>query len=84
MSICPNRHHFSANKEDFLRHYHRRSNVESAFSAIERKFGKSVRSKLQSAQQNEVILKCLCHNITCLVHAIHELRIDPKFWEVRP
>jgi hypothetical protein len=32
------------------------------------------------AQVNEVLLKCLCHNLSVLVHAIHELGIDPTFW----
>ena len=73
-------HHFSANRDDFLAHYHRRSNVESTFSAMKRKFGAGVRSKLQAAQFNEVMLKCLCHNLSCLVHGIHELGIEPKFW----
>jgi transposase len=31
--------------DEFMQHYHKRSNVESAFSAIKRKFGDSVRSK---------------------------------------
>ena len=28
----------------------------------------------------EVLLKCLCHNLSVLVHAIHELGIEPTFW----
>ncbi len=64
----------------FLSHYHRRSNVESTFSAIKRKFGAGVRSKLPAAQFNEVLLKCLCFNLSMLVHSIHELGIEPKFW----
>jgi transposase len=74
-------HLYSLNREDFLAHYHRRSNVESTFSAIKRKFGENVRSKLPAAQFNEVLLKCLCHNLTVLVHSIHELGIEPKFWQ---
>jgi hypothetical protein len=27
-----------------------------------------------------VLLKCLCHNLSMLVHSIHELGIDLKFW----
>jgi hypothetical protein len=42
---------------------------------VKRKFGASVRAKTFPAQVNETLLKCLCHNL--LVHAIHELRIDP-------
>jgi transposase len=73
-------HLYSLNRETFLRHYHARSNVESTFSALKRKFGGSVRSKLPAAQLNEVLLKCLCHNLSVLVHSIHELGIEPKFW----
>jgi hypothetical protein len=53
--------------------------VESTFSAIKRVFGDSVRSKTRVAQANEVLLKILCHDIRCLVHAIHELGIAPIF-----
>jgi transposase len=73
-------HYYSLNREDFLAHYHKRSNVESTFSAVKRLFGGSVRSKLLPAQLNEVLLKCICFNLSTLVHSIHELGIDPKFW----
>ena len=32
-------HFFSLNRETFLSHYHKRSNVESTFSMIKAKFG---------------------------------------------
>ncbi len=73
-------HTFEARNDEFLAHYHKRSNVESAFSAVKRKFGASVRAKTPAAQVNEVLLKCLCHNLSVLVHAIHELKIEPSFW----
>jgi transposase len=73
-------HYFSLNKDDFLAHYHKRSNVEATFSAVKRKFGPGVRSKLPDAQLNEVLLKCLCFNLSVLVHAIHELGVEPRFW----
>jgi len=66
-------HLYSAQSDEFLAHYHKRSNVESAFSMVKRKFGASVRSKLPAAQRNEVLLKCLCHNLSVLVHSIREL-----------
>ncbi len=34
----------------------------------------------EPAQVNEVLAKVLCFNLKCLVHEIHELGIDPKFW----
>ena len=73
-------HYFALNRETFLSHYHRRSNVESTFSAMKRKFGASLRSKTHAAQLNEVLLKCLCFNLSMIVHAIHELDIQPRFW----
>jgi hypothetical protein len=33
-----------------------------------------------AAQVNEVFLKCLCDNLSMLVHAIHELGLAPSFW----
>lgn len=77
-------HLYAANSDDYFAHYHKRSNVESTFSAMKRKFGDNVRSKLQVAQFNEVLLKCICHNLSVLVHSIHELGIEPKFWQPRP
>jgi transposase len=65
--------------DDFLVHYHPRSNVETAFSAIKRLLGGSVRSKLFPAQANEVLCKMLVYNLTVLVHAIFELGIEPMF-----
>src|SRR5581483_3850289 len=66
-------HLFAYRKDEFAAHYHKRSNVESTFSAIKRVFGDSVRSRLWEAQVNEVLLKILCHNVRCLIHAMHEL-----------
>jgi transposase len=73
-------HLYSLHREDFLRQYHKRSNVETTFSMIKRKFGTGLRSKLPAAQMNEALLKCLCHNLTVVVHSIHELGIEPRFW----
>jgi transposase len=63
------------NRDQFLAHYHKRSNVEATFSAIKRVFGDSVRSKSDTARVNEVLLKILCHNIRCLIHEARELGV---------
>jgi transposase len=76
-------HLFCANKEDYLRRYHRRSNVESVFSAVKRVFGDSVRSKNDVAMKNEVIGKLVCHNLSCLIHTMYELKIEPDL-KARP
>lgn len=73
---------FLYKQQEFAAHYHARSNVESTFSAIKRKFGGSVRSKSPTAQVNEVLCKALCFNLSTLVHAIHELGIAPQFPEI--
>lgn len=70
--------------EEFLAHYHLRSNVESTFSAVKRLLGGSVRSKCPVAQVNEVLCKLLAYNLTVLVHAIYELGIEtPAFTAMR-
>lgn len=73
-------HYFQFKQEEYMAHYHKRSNVESTFSAIKRKFGDAVRSKTDTAMANEVLCKILCHNICCLIHEQHELGIEPIFW----
>jgi transposase len=71
---------FMYKHEEFLRHYHQRSNVETAFSAIKRLLGGSLRSKVFAAQVNECLLKALMYNLTVLTHAMFELGIDePTF-----
>jgi transposase len=74
-------HYFQFRKEEFMEHYHKRSNVESTFSAIKRKFGDSVRSKTDTAMANEAICKMIAHNLCCLNHAQHELGIESVFWQ---
>jgi transposase len=73
-------HYFNFRKQEFLQHYHKRSNVESTFSMMKRKFGDSIRSKTDVAMTNEVLCKILCHNLVVLIHEMYELGIDPVFW----
>src|SRR5205807_1809391 len=72
-------HYFHIHREEFLSRYHLRSNVESTFSMIKRKYGDSVRSKTDVAMKNEVLAKLVCHNICCVNHEACELGIDPGF-----
>jgi transposase len=69
-------HYFHLHRDDFDQHYHKRSNVESTFSAIKRKFGDFVRSKTDEAMVNEALCKILCHNICVLIQESYELGID--------
>jgi transposase len=72
-------HFFSLNRDEFMAHYHKRSNVESTMSMIKAKFRDELRSKTDTAMRNEALAKVLCHNICCVIGAIYELGIDPKF-----
>jgi transposase len=74
-------HFFQFNREEYLARYHQRSNVESTFSAIKRKFGDSVASRTDTAMANEALCKILCHNLTCLIQEQEKLGISPVFWK---
>ncbi|MGA2369977.1 MAG: transposase [Candidatus Korobacteraceae bacterium] len=73
-------HYFLYRKEDFLGHYHARSNAESTFSMMKRKFGDGLRSKTDVAMVNETLCKVLCHNLVVLIHEMYELGIEPMFY----
>jgi transposase len=73
-------HCFHYRRDEFLGHYHKRSNVESTFSMIKAKFRDHVRSKTDTAMVNEVLCKIICHNICCLIQESHELGISAEFW----
>lgn len=75
-------HYFQFNQEEFLEHYHKRSNVETVFHMVKSKFGDSVRSKDKTAQLNEVLLKILCHNICVVIQEMFELGIEPNFCKI--
>ncbi len=76
-------HLFMYRREEFLAHYHKRSNVETTFSMIKAKFGSRIRSKTPVAQVNAILCKVLCHNLCCLVSAFYELGIEASFWNAK-
>ena len=74
--------YFTFNREEFLAHYHRRSNVESTFSMLKARFTDVIRSRNKTAQVNEALLKVLCHNICVVIQEMFELGIEPDFLRV--
>jgi transposase len=73
-------HYYNFNREDFLAHYHKRSNVETTFSMVKAKFGDALRSKTDAAMVNESLCKVLCHNLCVLIQSAYELGVNAKFW----
>ncbi len=75
--------YFMYRRDEFLKHYHKRSNIESTFSMIKRKFGDGLRSRTDAAMKNEAVCKFLCHNIAVVIQEMHELGIETEFWGKR-
>ena len=73
-------HLYNMNRDDYLSHYHKRSNVESTNMMIKSKFGDHVRSKTEVAMANESLCKVLCHNLCCLIQSSYELGVEATFW----
>jgi len=59
--------YFQFNQEEFMQHYHKRSNVETTFHMIKSKLGDSLKSKNEIAQKNELLCKLIAHNIIVLI-----------------
>src|SRR3989344_6031974 len=71
--------YFQEHKQDFLGHYHQRSNAESVFAMIKRKFNMHLYCKNEAAQVNELLCKCLCHNICVLIAELFECQAIVSF-----
>lgn len=71
--------YFKNRPEDFLKGYHKRSNVETTFAMIKTRLGEFLKSKNYESQRNEVMIKLIVHNITCLIQEIFENNIHINF-----
>ena len=72
---------FKKNPEEYKKHYHKRSNVESTNMSKKMIHGNKVYSKLNSARINEETLRWINHNINILNRAKYEWNIIPRFME---
>ena len=72
-------HYFQLNRDDFMEHYYKRSNIEATNAAIKRKFGETLKSKNPTAQVNELLAKIIAYNLTVVIYEMYENGIDPKF-----
>ncbi len=73
--------YFQYHKEEFMSHYHKRSNVETTFFMLKTKFGDKLKTRNPVAQTNELLCKAIAHNIVVLIHEMMELGITPEFTE---
>lgn len=71
--------YFEKYHEEFIDHYHKRSNSETVFAMIKRKLVMKLRNEKSLSPKNEVLLKCLAHNIIVLIHEMSELGIEVDF-----
>lgn len=71
--------YFISKQEEFMQHYHVRSNVETTFSMIKRKMNVQLRTKNEVSQTNEILIKCLVHNLCVLIQEYFKLGIDIDF-----
>lgn len=72
---------FQLHREKFMDRYHQRSNAESTFSMLKRKFQNKLMLKKDVGQINEALAKILCHNICVLIQEMHETGLRPEFAE---
>jgi len=72
-------HYFQINRDEFMEHYHKRSNIEATNAAIKRKFGETLKSKNPVAQVNELLAKIIAYNLTVVIHEMYENGINPDF-----
>jgi transposase len=72
-------HYFMYKHDEFLSHYHKRSNSETVFHMIKTKFQDDIKSKKETAQINELLVKVLCHNICVVIQEINELGVKAEF-----
>ena len=75
-------HYFQLNRDEFMYHYHSRSNIEATNAAIKRKFGENLKSKNPTAQVNELSAKIVAYNLTVVIHEMYENGINPDFLQI--
>jgi len=71
--------YYTEHYDEFMKYYHLRSNVESTFSMVKRKFGTRVRTKNGVSQDNEILCIFLCHNIVQVIKAVFDFGLFPDF-----
>ena len=58
---------YNQNREEWLKKYHQRSNIEAVFSSLKRRLGGFVTSIKRRIQHTEIALKIIVYNLMILV-----------------
>lgn len=72
-------YYYTKHREEFMQHYHKRSNVETCFYMVKKKFGNYLRGRSEVSQNNEILAKFLAHNLCVLVQEMFELKVNVDF-----
>ena len=64
---------------EFMDTYHQRSNAESTFSALKRKFPSQIRMEAYTGQVNETLCKVLAYNLSGVAREVRMRGVKPDF-----
>jgi len=70
---------YDENRDYFMLHYHKRSNAETVFSMMKKKYDHKLKSRSDVGQINEILCKALVHNICVLIEEYYEETIKLRF-----
>ena len=70
-------HEFLSRRDEFDAAYHKRSNVETVFSAIKQKLGEPLLSRTELARLNETLAKVVAYNVWKVIFHSTRLGLDP-------
>ena len=60
--------------------YHRRNLVESAFSALKRRYGRALRSNLRETRRRELVLRLLAYNVRQILYIHYAQKNSLPVW----
>lgn len=73
---------FDANREQYRNLCDKgRPLAETGNKMLKERFGYSLRSRTHNSMFAEVMLRMICHNVACLVMAVKEFGVEPKYWD---
>lgn len=65
------------NPDLFNKEYHLRSRVENVFSMMKTTLLDGINSKTYTSQNNELLIRIICHNLSVIIEAIFKFGLNP-------